>query len=358
MARHRLSCSSLIVLLASSAGTLGCAGSSQYMKEVPSAEAVHAPADRATVVFVRPSGIGFAINFAILDQQGHWVGDAVAETHFAVSLPPGDYMFVGWAENTAALKASLGNGRVYYVEVYPVMGAFSSQVQFEALTPRSGDWSKLAGWLKTTKRLEPIPTGVAHIDAKRDDALKRVASAKENWDGYSNPDKARKTLHLEDGTAPEGAGAVAAPQACGGGAPCPGVAAPPAAPSPPQAAPNPAPPANPPVLAASAAPVAQAPGASCTPACKSGFVCAPSGQCVSACNPSCGAHQRCTDAGTCVDDAPLSSVARAPDATHAGCFPACRKGYLCSPRGQCVSACNPPCDAGQRCSEAGLCESK
>jgi hypothetical protein len=323
----------------------------------PATGPIGALADHATVVFVRPSGIGFAVNFAILDDQGKWVGDAVAQTHFAVSLPPGDYLFVGWAENTAALKASLAAGRVYYVEVYPVMGAFSAQVQFEALTARSEDWSKVDDWLKTTKRLQPLDTGVANMDAKHDDALKRVATAKENWDGYSSEDKARRTLRPEDGTAPAGGPVPVTPEGCAPGAACAGGATGPSAT--PSASPTTAPIAQQgypqAAIASGGGPAASD---ACVPACRSGFVCTPSGQCVSACNPVCGPHERCTDAGTCVEGAAAQRVARSPVATQDGCFPACRKGYLCSPRGQCVSACNPPCDPGQRCTEAGLCEQK
>ncbi|WP_394825188.1 hypothetical protein [Pendulispora albinea] len=38
-----------------------------------------------------------------------------------------------------------------------------------------------------------------------------------------------------------------------------------------------------------------------------------------------------------------------------GCFPACRSGYVCSPHGQCVSRCNPPCGAGEKCLANGEC---
>ncbi len=43
------------------------------------------------------------------------------------------------------------------------------------------------------------------------------------------------------------------------------------------------------------------PAPSCTPACRSGFVCV-SGACVSACNPPCRAGERCTDEAACVPD--------------------------------------------------------
>jgi hypothetical protein len=40
--------------------------------------------------------------------------------------------------------------------------------------------------------------------------------------------------------------------------------------------------------------------------------------------------------------------------TDADCYPACRRGFVCS-MGECVSRCNPPCAAGQQCLETGEC---
>jgi hypothetical protein len=44
-----------------------------------------------------------------------------------------------------------------------------------------------------------------------------------------------------------------------------------------------------------------------------------------------------------------------PAPASAGCFPPCRSGYLCSPTQQCVSACNPVCPQGQECTDSGQC---
>ena len=39
------------------------------------------------------------------------------------------------------------------------------------------------------------------------------------------------------------------------------------------------------------------------------------------------------------------------------CFPACRSGFVCAPDGRCVSPCNPPCSGSEVCS-AGECRAK
>jgi hypothetical protein len=195
---RRLLLTACFVLLASF--STACAGSSQYMKEVAVRSPLRPPADKAMVVFLRPSGLGFAINFSILDQQGRWIGEAVAKSQFAVELPPGEYMFVGWAENTAALKATLAPGRVYYVKVDPSMGFGSARVTLEAITPRHADWRELPTWLSETTRLETLPSGITYIEGRKQDALDRVKSATENWQDYSGSDKDQRTLRADDGT--------------------------------------------------------------------------------------------------------------------------------------------------------------
>jgi hypothetical protein len=180
-------------------GTIGCTGSSKYMREVVGAPPIAAPADKAAVVFVRPSGMAFAMKFAILDQQGKWLGDAVAKSQFGVLLPPGEYMFVAWAENTAALKATVAPGKRYFVRVDPAMGLGSARVSLEALTKRHPDWKEVDGWMRELQRLEPLPDGAANIAERGEDAAKRVRSAQENWVSYSAAEKEERTLRAEDG---------------------------------------------------------------------------------------------------------------------------------------------------------------
>jgi hypothetical protein len=41
---------------------------------------------------------------------------------------------------------------------------------------------------------------------------------------------------------------------------------------------------------------------------------------------------------------------------QSSCFPACRKGFVCTAEGKCVSECNPPCGSGETC-RSGECVS-
>jgi hypothetical protein len=52
-----------------------------------------------------------------------------------------------------------------------------------------------------------------------------------------------------------------------------------------------------------------------------------------------------------------AAVGAADPATASACFPACRDGYVCAPSGTCVSTCNPICSDDEQCS-GGACIAK
>ena len=103
----------VIGLAALLAGASGCTATSNYMIQPQMPVPLVAPPDAALVVFLRPSGYGSAVATTILDDRGAFLGDSIGGTEFAVALPPGQHVFLAWAENTAPLRAELLPSRVY-----------------------------------------------------------------------------------------------------------------------------------------------------------------------------------------------------------------------------------------------------
>lgn len=176
----------------------GCA-SSDYMRAASGP--VTAPAaGSATVVFLRPSGMATAIRTSILDNRGTFLGDTLSSSYFAVNLPPGEHVFLAWAENTAALRATLAPGKTYYVKVSPRMGALSARMQLLAIKPGSEDWAKVKEWMAGKKHLEPdAAKGQAFLDGRKEDVAKRVARANEILKEYDAKELAERTLVEADG---------------------------------------------------------------------------------------------------------------------------------------------------------------
>lgn len=164
-----------------------------------------APPDAALVVFMRPSGYGRSVATTILDDRGMFLGDSIGETQFAVTLPPGRHVFLSWAENTAPLQGDFLPGRVYYVEVSPRMGFWSTRIQLIALTPRSEHWSHVNEWLHETTQLVPdAAAGQAYLNGRADAVAERVRRARERLTELDAEELADRTFLPQDGVASEG----------------------------------------------------------------------------------------------------------------------------------------------------------
>jgi hypothetical protein len=118
----------------------GCAGSSQYM--VKATPPTGSSPEKALVYFMRPSGMGFAINFQIWDSD-HFVGLSQAKSYFAYECDPGKHLFIGIAENRVAIEADLVAGRSYYIGTNVRVGAWKARMDFTPVTQGSELWVKV-----------------------------------------------------------------------------------------------------------------------------------------------------------------------------------------------------------------------
>lgn len=127
---------------------IGCAGSSKYMVEGTPVEKV--PAGKSVIYFMRPSSLGFAINFQIWDGD-HFVGLSQAKSYFAYVCDPGKHLFMGFAENKVAVDADLAPGKSYYVGTAVRMGAWKARMLFTPVTRGSELWDKVDGYKQDLK---------------------------------------------------------------------------------------------------------------------------------------------------------------------------------------------------------------
>lgn len=178
----------------------GCAPSSQYMRVVESPSPLKPDGEHALVVFVRPSSYAWGVGANVLDENGRFLGDALASGWFAVALPPGHHEFTVWAENTDGLAADLAPGRTYYVEVAATMGGLSAQMHFRAIKPSRPNWSHRDEWMSKTKQyLSDFAAGQANLDKRHDDVAERLRRAREHLAKYSGDALSEHTLGPDDG---------------------------------------------------------------------------------------------------------------------------------------------------------------
>ena len=190
-----------LLMALSALGATGCfAATSPYMSAPRLPVPTVAPPNAAVVVFVRPSDFANNAVATILDDRGAFLGDSLAESQFAVLLPPGPHVFLSWAENTAPITASLLPGRVYYVEVAPRPGFWKARVQLIAITPRSENWVELGTWISRSTQLVPDTlAGQQYLNERREDVEERIRRAHERLTQLSAEELNDRTLLPEDG---------------------------------------------------------------------------------------------------------------------------------------------------------------
>jgi hypothetical protein len=187
-------------LLTLSLALAGCA--SKYMHPASGPVPIAPRGDAATVVFVRPSSYAAAVHPTILDERGTFLGDAEASSHFVVTLPPGEHMFLVWAENTGPIRATLLPDRVYFVEVAMKPGALQARAHLLAIAPDTETWPKLRDWIADTKpTIADQEAGQAYLNERRDDVLERLRRAREAYAEMDEEDRNDRTLHPNDGIA-------------------------------------------------------------------------------------------------------------------------------------------------------------
>ena len=181
----------------------GCAAQipqARNMAQVNPPQPLAAPADRALVVFVRPSRYAWGLSANILDEQGHFLGDSPASGHFTALLPPGHHMFVVWAENTDAIDAELAPGKIYFVEVAPTMGWLSAQMHLVAIKQSSPNFAHRDEWMRATSQwVVDGSGGQANLDQRSADVQERLRRAQEHLQNYSGDERELHTLRATDG---------------------------------------------------------------------------------------------------------------------------------------------------------------
>ena len=181
----------------------GCVASSDYMVESPTLAPPPPNVQAATVVFVRPSAFASGVKMTVMDGTGRFLGDSLPEMYFAAQVPPGEHVFVGWSENTAALRAYLEAGRVYYVEVAPKMGVWSPRVQLLAIKPRAENWEEVAEWLsESTFYVVDEVGGQGSLALEAEEVAERLHRAQEILTEYDEEELEERTLRPHDGTVP------------------------------------------------------------------------------------------------------------------------------------------------------------
>jgi hypothetical protein len=185
---HRLLVIATITLLSS------CASS--RMVDVAEPPAVASPhPDQATIVFMRTSSLGFAVQSAVFDitnDPPDFIGIVSSGKKIAITARPGQHRFMVVSEAADFMDAELAAGKTYYALITPRMGVWKARF---SLKPVSAMNPEIQEDLKSTNWVENTPDS---RDWARDNMVSIQAKKTEyigEW--LAKPDK--PVLHANDG---------------------------------------------------------------------------------------------------------------------------------------------------------------
>ncbi len=200
MRTHALRSLALMILVIASLIS-GCAGTVVHMQELAADKAPVAPAPgKAAVVFLRPSGLGFAIQssvFEVKDNGSLLVGIVAAKAKVAYQVEPGKRLFMVIGENADFMTADLVPNKTYYVLVSPRMGLWKARFGLEPVRGKELDSLEFRNslveckWVEKTGASENWARGnMASIESKRNDFYP---------DWVKQPESERPHLSQDDG---------------------------------------------------------------------------------------------------------------------------------------------------------------
>lgn len=189
------------VLCAALAVLSGCAIKSDLMAPAES-QSVAVEPGKATVVFIRPSTYGGAIQSSVHDTTGgdtEFIGIVSARTSVAYQAEPGERYFMVASEAADFLKADLAAGRTYYVLVEPRMGLWKARFSLKPVRRAFIESGEFRQWREGTSFVRVTDAAHEWFRANKADLQSKQSAYFEKWQNKSDAAKAEVTLNREDG---------------------------------------------------------------------------------------------------------------------------------------------------------------
>ena len=109
-----------------------------------------APADKAVVYFVRASGLGVLVNFTYFDST-KVIGRFNGPKFMRYECEPGKHLFWARSENKDFVRADLEAGKIYVIDVIPVMGMIKAGLRLKPINSEKYRMKKIQKLLTRKK---------------------------------------------------------------------------------------------------------------------------------------------------------------------------------------------------------------
>jgi hypothetical protein len=198
--------SNVLLACAMALGMTGCVTTSDYMSRSTVAS-VEPAADKALVVFMRPSNYGGAIQASVFDAtqpQEEFIGIVSGNTKTAYQATPGKHLFMVIGENADFMNATLDAGKTYYVLVSPRMGVWKARfsllpIHNDAAAKYNLKSEEFGEWQSGTHFVEKSPAAEQWYRDNASSVSEKRADYMVRWNTASAEQQAELTLLPGDG---------------------------------------------------------------------------------------------------------------------------------------------------------------
>jgi hypothetical protein len=156
--------------------------------------------DKATIVFLRPTTVGFGADFRVYEGE-RLMGVVGSKTYVYYDMSPGKHTFaaLSYGGNSVAnvyyLEADLAAGKTYYVLMRPLYSFTSIFVILNPLTPKDDEWKQVKTWLSECRRTELVEEAYVWEKKNADQIIKARKRADVEWSTKTDV----KPIRPEDG---------------------------------------------------------------------------------------------------------------------------------------------------------------
>lgn len=166
------------------------------------------PSDKAQVVFLRPSGMGWLDDASIHDITEHnieFIGLVTAKTRIAHNMEPGTHRFMVVGENADFMEAELEGGKIYYVVVTIRPGYWAPRfsllpVSTRPVTEINRESDRFIVWMRDeTRWAEMLPSAEQSIVSKNTEIEELMVRYLVRWNEQPPEHIAKRTMLPEDG---------------------------------------------------------------------------------------------------------------------------------------------------------------
>jgi len=131
-----------------------------------------AAADKSVVYFVRTSGLGSFINFTYFDYS-EVIGKFNGPKYMRYECEPGEHIFWARSENKDFVKAYLEPGKIYVIDVIPLMGGVKAGVSLSPINSADYNMKYIQKLLKKRDAEEFSKEQLEKYQKEMDGVIKR-----------------------------------------------------------------------------------------------------------------------------------------------------------------------------------------